>query len=62
MSFAQGLLTTHTEKFGWNMEIVHTETNHGKNAIIDSFVYRQVSKLKNGYVVYVCSVTCGQEM
>jgi hypothetical protein len=39
------------------MEIVHTETNQGKKAVIvDGYVYRQVNKLKNGDVVYVCSV------
>ena len=40
-----------------NMEIVHTETNRGKTAIIvDGYVYRHVNTLKNGDVVYVCSI------
>ena len=37
------------------MEILHTETNRGKKAIIvDGYVYRQTNKLKNGDIVYVC--------
>jgi hypothetical protein len=41
------------------MEIVHTETNRGKKAIIvDGYVHRHANKctLKNGDVVYVCSI------
>jgi hypothetical protein len=39
------------------MEIVHTETNRGKKAIIvDEYLYRNANTLKNGDVVYVCSI------
>ena len=39
------------------MEIVHTETNRGKKAIIvDGYVYRHANTLKNGDVVYVFSI------
>lgn len=39
------------------MEIVHTEKNRGKQAIIvDGYVYRHANTLKNGDVVYVCSI------
>jgi hypothetical protein len=39
------------------MEILHTETNRGKKAIIvDGYVYKQTNTLKNGDIVYVCSV------
>jgi hypothetical protein len=35
------------------MEIVHTETNRGKKAIIvDGYIYRHANTLKNGDVVY----------
>ena len=38
------------------MEILHTETNRSKKAIIvDGYVYRQTNTLKNGDIVYVCS-------
>jgi len=41
------------------MEILHTEINRGKKAIIvDGYVYRQTNTLKNGDIVYVCSVAC----
>ena len=41
------------------MEILHTETNRGKKAIIvDRYVpvYRQTNTLKNGDIVYVYNV------
>lgn len=39
------------------MEILHTETNCGKKAIIvDGYVYRQTITLKNRDIVYVCSI------
>ena len=39
------------------MEIVHTEKNRGKQAIIvDEYLYRNANTLKNGDVVYVCSI------
>ena len=42
------------------MEIVHTETNRGKKAIIvDNYIYRHYNNLKNGDVVYVCSADKG---
>jgi len=38
------------------MEILHTETNRDKKAIIvDGYVYRQMNTLKNGDIVYVRS-------
>lgn len=40
------------------MEIQHTETNRGNKAIIvDGYVYRKTNVLKNGNVVYTCSVS-----
>ena len=39
------------------MEIVHTERNRGKQAIIvDGYGYRHANTLNNGDVVYVCSI------
>ncbi|KAJ8304917.1 hypothetical protein KUTeg_018500 [Tegillarca granosa] len=39
------------------MEIIHTETNRGKKAIIvDGYTYRKINILKSGDVVYICSV------
>lgn len=38
------------------MDIVHTQTNRGKPAIIvDGFLYRRLSILKNGDIVRICS-------
>lgn len=40
------------------MEIQHTETNRGNKAVIvDGYVYRKTNVLKNGNVVYTCSVS-----
>lgn len=40
------------------MEIEHTETNRGNKAIIvGGYIYRKVNVLKNGNVVYACSVS-----
>lgn len=42
----------------YSMEIQHTETNRGNKAIIvDGYVYRKTNVLKNGNVVYTCSVS-----
>ena len=38
------------------MDIIHTETNRRKKAIIvDNILYRQKNMLKNGDTVYICS-------
>ncbi|XP_061193102.1 N-acetylglucosamine-6-phosphate deacetylase-like isoform X1 [Saccostrea echinata] len=40
------------------MEVKHTETNRGNKAIIvDGYVYRKINTLKNGNIVYICSVS-----
>jgi hypothetical protein len=39
------------------MEITHTETNRGNKAIIvDGYMYRRINDLKNGDIVYICSI------
>jgi len=39
------------------MEITHTETNRGNKAIIvDGYMYRRINVLKNGDIVYICSI------
>ncbi|XP_062570177.1 N-acetylglucosamine-6-phosphate deacetylase-like isoform X2 [Saccostrea cucullata] len=47
------------------MEVKHTETNRGNKAIIvDGYVYRKINTLKNGNIVYICSVskTCKKSL
>jgi hypothetical protein len=40
------------------MEITHTETKRGNKAIIvDGYMYRRINVLKNGGIVYICSIT-----
>ena len=57
VSSAQNQLTNTQTLELENMEIVHTERNRGKQAIIvDGYGYRHVNTLKNGDVVYVCRI------
>ena len=39
------------------MEITHTEPKRGNKAIIvDGYMYRRINVLKNGDIVYLCSI------